>query len=294
MKAEGEAGCRSALDFSMSLFFVKFALMKKLAILSFIASLFFGACSFSAATGSEKSSSQAAKKKVSYDKALDYAKVPAGTPEQIVEYEGFRVSFNKDNRTANWVAWELLGSETNGMEKRSDDFWCDTSVEGCPDIPDYKKSGFDRGHLCPAADQKWSPVAMHDCFSFANMAPQDHSLNSGAWQTLEKKERLWAQRDSAIVIIAGPIYQPSDKNYIGSGVRVPSAFYKVIIAPYLDEPRGIGFIYPNMSSPGNMKDYSMTIDEVEKITGIDFFPNLPDEIENKIESVASFNEWDRR
>lgn len=226
---------------------------------------------------------------------LDMAKVPSDMKEQIVEYEGFRVSFNEDNKTPNWVAWELLGSETNGDEKRYDKFWQDINVKGCPTTRDYSNSGYDRGHLCPAADQKWSAKAMTDCFSLANIAPQNHSLNSGAWATLEKKERVWAMRDSAIVIIAGPIYEAGDTQRIGeAGVRVPSAFYKVIIAPYLDEPRGIGFIYPNMSSPGNMKDYSMPIDEVERITGIDFFYNLPDEIENKIEAVASFKEWDKR
>lgn len=227
--------------------------------------------------------------------ALDRAKVKEGTPEQIVEYEGFTVSFNKENRTPNWVAWELLGTEADGTVKRSDNFWQDLTVEGCPSTYDYSRSGYDRGHLCPAADQKWSAKAMNDCFSLANMAPQDHSLNSGAWATLEKKERLWAQRDSAIVIIAGPIYEKGDTKRIGeSGVRVPGAFFKVLIAPYVDEPRGIGFIYPNMSSPGNMKEYSMTIDEVEEITGIDFFYNLPDDVEEKIESVASFKDWDRR
>lgn len=228
-------------------------------------------------------------------KNLDYAKVADGIPEQIVEYEGFRVSFNKDNKTPNWVAWELLGTETEGSEGRYNTFWQDENVEGCPTTHDYSRSGYDRGHLCPAADQKWSHKAMVDCFSLANMAPQDHSLNSGAWSTLEKKERLWAQRDSAIVIIAGPIYQDSDTKRIGqAGVRVPGAFYKVILAPYADPPRGIGFVYPNMSSPGNMRDYSMSIDEVEKITGIDFFFNLPDSIENEIEAVASFKEWDKR
>lgn len=268
--------------------------MKKLSIFSILGALLLGACTLPAVSGTEKSSSGGSKKKISVEKPLDYAIVPSGTPEQIVEYEGFRVSFNEKNRTPNWVAWELLGAETYGTEKRSDDFWCDTSVKGCPDVADYKRSGYDRGHLCPAADQKWSPQAMHDCFSFANMVPQDHSLNSGAWQTLEKKERLWAQRDSAILIIAGPVYSKEDTNFIGSGVRVPSGFFKVIVAPYLDEPRGIGFIYPNMSSPGNMKNYSMTIDEVEEITGIDFFPYLPDDIEQKVESVASFKEWDRK
>lgn len=226
---------------------------------------------------------------------LDNARVAEGVPEQIVEYEGFRVSFNADNKTPNWVAWELLATETDGPEKRYDKFWQDMNVEGCPTTKDYSNSGYDRGHLCPAADQKWSRQAMIDCFSLANMAPQDHSLNSGAWSTLEKKERLWAQRDSAIVIIAGPIYEKDDVKRIGqAGVRVPSAFYKVIIAPYLPEPRGIGFVYPNMSSPGNMNDYAMPIDKVEELTGIDFFYNLPDELENRIEAVASFKEWDKR
>lgn len=228
-------------------------------------------------------------------KALDYAKVPEGTPEEIKDYEGFRVSFNKENKTPNWVAWELLGSEVDGEVSRSNNFWQDEEVEGCPAHYDYSYSGYDRGHMCPAADQKWSPQAMTDCFVMTNMAPQKHALNGGAWKTLEDKERLWAKRDSAIVIIAGPIYQYDDTERIGdAGVRVPSAFYKVIIAPYLAEPRGIGFIYPNESAPGNMKNYSMTIDEVEEITGIDFFFNLPDDMEQKIESTASFKEWDRR
>lgn len=227
--------------------------------------------------------------------ALDMAAVGDGVPEQLVDYEGFRLSFNKENKTPNWVAWELLGSETDGSEPRYNGFWQDPAVEGCPSTSDYSRSGYDRGHLCPAADQKWSHQAMVDCFSLANMAPQDHSLNSGAWSTLEKKERQWAQRDSAIVIIAGPIYENTDTKRIGeAGVRVPGAFFKVIIAPYLDEPRGIGFVYPNMSSPGNMQDYVMTIDEVERLTGIDFFYNLPDDIEEKIESSTSFKEWDRR
>lgn len=250
-------------------------------------------------TGSKRSSSARQGSTVSGQSpsasALDYAKVPKGTPEQMVEYEGFRVSFNKENHTANWVAWELLGSEVDGTVKRSDKFWQDPAVEGCPSHADYKGSGYDRGHLCPAADQKWSVQAMNDCFSMANMTPQDHSLNAGAWATLEDKERAWAKRDSAIVIIAGPIYEKGDTKRIGaSGVRVPSAFYKVIIAPYLAEPRGIGFVYPNMSSPGNMANYAMPIDEVERLTGIDFFYNLPDDLEERIESVTSFREWDKR
>ncbi len=227
--------------------------------------------------------------------ALLDVKVPASVKSQCKDYAGFRLSFNADNHTPNWVAWELLAAETEGKVSRKNTFWTDEEVAGCPNANDYKKSGYDKGHMCPAADQKWSEQAMYDCFSFTNMTPQDGALNSCAWQTLEKKERKWAMRDSAILIVAGPIYEKSDTKRIGnSGVRVPSAFFKVFAAPYLDEPRGIAFVYPNMSSPGNMENYVMTIDDVEKLTGFDFFYNLPDEVENNIESVASFRDWNKQ
>ena len=135
---------------------------------------------------------------------------------------------------------------------------------------------------------------MLDCFTMANIVPQDHALNSGAWGSLENKERTWAMRDSAIVIVAGPIYTADDTIRMGeSGVRVPSAFFKVFAAPYADEPRGIAFVYPNMTAPGNMEQYTMTIDEVEQLTGYDFFHALPDSIEEAIESKASFRDWNR-
>lgn len=229
------------------------------------------------------------------DKDFLSVAIPSGIAGQLKDYEGFRVSFNSDNHTPNWVAWELLGVETDGPKSRYNKFWQDEEIEGCPVTSDYSYSGYDRGHMCPAADQKWSEQAMIDCFSLANIVPQDNALNTGAWKTLENKERAWAKRDSAILIVAGPIYEDSDTQRIGyAGVRVPSAFFKVLAAPYLDSPRGIAFVYPNMSSPGNMENYVMTIRDVEKLTGYDFFHNMPDDLEEAIESKASFRDWNKR
>lgn len=225
---------------------------------------------------------------------LDRVKTLPAVEAKEYEYEGFRVSFNRHNRTPNWVAWELLASETDGEQSRGNNFWQDERVEGCPSTYDYKNSGYDRGHMCPAADQKWSEKAMNDCFVMANMCPQDHSLNAGSWKTLENKERLWAQRDSAIVIVAGPVYSADNRSSIGGGVLVPGAFFKVLLAPYANPPRAIGFVYPNMSSPGNMQNYVLTVDEIEELTGYDFFATLPDDIENEVESKTSFNEWNRK
>ena len=227
-----------------------------------------------------------------YD-GLENVDIPKGLASQVKEYTGFTLSFNKDNRTPNYVAWELLGTEVSTEWPRNDNFWQDNDLTGCPKHADYTGSGYDRGHMCPAADQKWSEQAMIDCFVMANMCPQLHDLNAGAWETLENKERTWAKRDSAILIIAGPIHTEDDKYIEKSKVRIPTAFFKVLLAPYLDEPRGIAFVYPNMKCPGNMQDYATTIDEVEKITGFDFFPTLPDDIESKVESSYSFTDWNK-
>ncbi len=218
-----------------------------------------------------------------------------GHNNQIKNYAGFTVGFNEENHTPDWVAWELLGSETDGNVSRSNKFWTDSDLTGCPDSRDYTSSGYDRGHMSPAAEHKWSDQAMHDSFSMANICPQFPALNRGVWQTLEKLERHWAKRDSAILIVAGPIYTDNDKTTIGnSRVRVPSAFYKAFFAPYGDKPKAIAFVFPNVNVAANIKEFAMTVDQLEDITGYDFFHALPDDIENPTEAVSSFKEWTRQ
>lgn len=221
--------------------------------------------------------------------------IPASMTSAMKEYDGFTVSFNAGNHTPNYVVWELLSSETSGASSRAKEkFWQDESVAGCPDPSDYTRSGYDRGHLYPAADAKWSPESMQECFTMANMTPQAPELNRGAWKTLEEKERLWAGRDGRLIIVAGPVYADDDTKRIGStGVRVPSSYFKVLLAPDVDEPRAIGFIYPNAHCPGNMQNYAVSVDEVEDATGLDLFPALPDALEDRIEAAYSFKTWDR-
>ena len=224
--------------------------------------------------------------------ALQQVKYAPALTSQVKDYHGFTVNFNARNGTPNYVAWELLADETDGPIARTNNFWQDPLVKGCPDKSDYSRSGYDRGHMFPAGEAKWNREVMEDCFVMTNMCPQAHSLNGGAWKTLEEKERLWAGRDGRLIVVAGPVYSDADRERIGeAGVRVPSAFFKVLLAPDIDEPRAIGFMYPNDHCPGNMKNYAMSVDEVEHKTGLDFFSALPDELENDIESKISFNAW---
>ena len=219
----------------------------------------------------------------------------AGLPEQIVGYEGMLVSFNKDAHVPNWVAWELTADEVAGTVPRAKDFLVDNSVEGCALPKDYSYSGYDRGHMAPAGDMKWSAQAMEDSHYLTNICPQDHSINSGRWSTLEKKCRQWAVRDSAIIIICGPVLTDIIPNTIGrSQVSVPERFFKIVLAPYAEPPRAIGFIMPNHPTPDGLESMATSVDNIEQITGFDFFKCLPYDIENEVESKSNYRLWDKK
>lgn len=225
---------------------------------------------------------------------LQYVGVPKGTASQIVDYPGFRLSFNADYHVPNWVAWELTGEESvaSVANRNQATFLPDNSVTGCSQLADYKGSGYDRGHMCPAGDMKWSLDAMNACFLLTNICPQASQLNGGAWNSLENKCREWAVRDSAIVVVCGPVLSDEITTYIGeSKVAVPERYFKVILAPYSNPPRGIGFVMNNGYVQGGMQQCAMSIDQVEQITGFDFFADLPDDIEIEVESQNNFPQW---
>lgn len=246
----------------------------------------------SAANGTESDKAQS---QLAIDGDLLHPVTASGTPEEIVEYKAFTVSFNPEMHIPNWVSWELLRSEVTGSESRRSNFKTDPNVKGCATNADYRGSGYDRGHMAPAGDMKWDSEAMDECFLFTNMCPQLHSLNGGTWQKLEDKCREWASIDSALVIICGPILTEAPDEFIGEQmVAVPKAFFKVVAAPYANPPRGIGFIMPNGTVKGGLQAAAVTIDSVEAVTGHDFFATLPDSVQNIIESQCRFQKWSRR
>lgn len=221
--------------------------------------------------------------------------MPDDVPEIIKEYTGFKVSFNPVHHVPNYVAWELTVHETEGASKRDSKFKADNDVYGCATLDDYRRSGFDRGHMAPAADMKWSDQAMSDCHYLTNICPQDHKVNTGRWSTLEKLSRNWARRDSAIIIICGPVLTDELPQAIGrQQVSVPERFFKVFYAPYANPPSAIAFIVPNHPTDDSMEAMAVSVDDVEAITGFDFFSCLPDEIETRVEQNANYRYWNKR
>ena len=185
-------------------------------------------------------------------------------PSQFKSYTGMDLSFNSRCHIPNWVSWELTADETTGDVDRTNKFYNDPEIEGCPDSWDYSYSGYDRGHMAPAGDMKWDSKAMEETFFLSNICPQVKSLNTGSWKNLEEKCRLWAQIDRRIYIVCGPVIDDKPLELIGeSKVWVPKRFFKVIIAPYSTPARGIGFIMPNGKVVGGMQACAVTIDEVE-------------------------------
>ena len=218
---------------------------------------------------------------------------PKGTPEQILKRTGYVASYNKTTLLPNWVAWHLTAERTEGSAKRSGvDFAEDTEVpEPRATDWDYYNSGYDRGHMCPAADNKWSKKAMEESFLFTNMCPQNGNLNRGDWNEMEMACRKWAKKYSDLYIVCGPILYKGKHKTIGKNkVVVPEAFFKVVLRTG-DDPQAIGFIYKNTSGNRPKDSYVNTVDEVERITGIDFFPSLPDDVEKNVEATADIANW---
>lgn len=227
-----------------------------------------------------------------FNSLIDVSLKP-GMEVTIKDYKGFRVYFNNKYHIPNAVSYEILRTETSGDVPRYKNFEPDPNLSATAYPSDYTRSGYDRGHMAPAGDMKWDQDAMRETFYMSNICPQNHSLNSGGWKKLEEKVREWANRDSAIIVVTGPILS-DDMNRIGkTGVAVPKRFFKVLLAPGVKNPRAIGFIYNNAQSKGEVKNYAVSVDRVEAVTGYDFFHNLPDSIENRIESACNYNQWNK-
>lgn len=226
-----------------------------------------------------------------YGDLLDVRTNPA-LKEIPRKYKGMDLSFNSQYHIPNWVAWELTADETSGEISRTNKFSADPEIPESAETWDYNYSGYDRGHMAPAGDMRWDREAMEQTFLMTNICPQVKSLNAGSWKNLEEKCRLWAQADSAIYIVCGPVIDGKPIEYIGdTRVYVPRRFFKVIISPYANPARGIGFIMPNGKVPGGMQACAVPIDSVESLTGHDFFASLPDDIEADVESQCDFHYW---
>lgn len=222
--------------------------------------------------------------------------LPAMRPqsgEQILRRTAYTAAYDKATRLPVWVAWHLTADHTSGANKRNGMKFAEDEDVPVPRATDsdYYNSGYDRGHMCPSADCKWSAEAQRESFMFTNCCPQNHGLNVGDWNEMEQQCRRWTEEWGSLYIVSGPVLYKGRHKTIGRNkVVVPEAFFKVLLCME-GRPKAIGFIYKNEGGNRPKSSYVNTVDQVERITGLDFFAALPDDVETAVEAQANIEEW---
>lgn len=212
------------------------------------------------------------------------------TGDDIYHYTGFSLSYNDNHEQADWVAYELTDAELEKKVKRSDRFIPDPNIASrSAQNDDYRKSGYSRGHLAPAADMAWSPEAMEESFYFSNISPQTQEFNNGIWRKLEEDIRRWAKKYKSVHIVTGPVFTEGMKRIGKSRVSVPEYFFKSVLVYWDGSYRSLAFIIPQNTTAKKYTDHAVSIDEIESKTGLDLFYQLPDSLESVLESKVNKN-----
>jgi endonuclease G len=213
--------------------------------------------------------------------------------KQHIVHKGFELVFDENARIPEWTAYELTAEEVAGTAPRGRHFDIDPEVHGVQaDNEDYRNTGWDRGHMVPAGDMKLDDQMMRESFYFSNICPQNRNLNGGDWKTLEELCRIYAQRYEKVFIVCGPIIGNNLYGRLGPHqVIIPDAFFKVLLVETKNGYASIGFIMNNEAGHKPLTTYVRTVDEVEEITGLDFFSLLPDKVEKKVEATYDLSVW---
>ena len=228
--------------------------------------------------------------------AIKSVEIPArlnDRKEQIITHTGYTVSYNSDWKIPNWVAYKLTKEEVEGVVPRGNNFIPDPNVPYGKSATndDYKNCGWDRGHMAPAGDMKWSKQAMTESFYFSNICPQNKNLNGGIWHDLEIQVRGLVSQKGLIYVVCGPIVSKQPKTIGSNKVAIPDAFFKVLLQNDKGEWSAIAFMFANESGRKPLSTYAMSVEDMQVITGIDFFPALPGNIEKKVKSQVDFTKW---
>lgn len=219
---------------------------------------------------------------------LDFS-LPLKTVNQVVKHQIYTLSYSESDEQAEWVAYKLFKNSINHSIKRKDNFRQDKSITtGSATLKDYKNSGFDRGHLAPAKTMSYSKETMSDSFFMSNMSPQKPSFNRGIWKKLEEKVRDLILISDSLYVVTGPVLENSLGKIGENKVTIPSAYYKTIIRFKDDKLFGIGFLLKNEKSNRELSMFSVSIDSIEKVTGLNFFYQLDSVVQNRIERNSKY------
>lgn len=225
--------------------------------------------------------------------AFDFMWPAYESDQAIIERPYYTIRYSEAHEQAIWVAYKLSADSLKQEKfKRKDDFRKDPRVRtGSASLADYKGSGFDRGHLAPAADFSYDEFALSQSFYMSNMSPQSPSFNRGVWKKLEDKTRKWSTENTDIYVVTGPILNKTFKTIGDNEVSIPEYYYKIILDITKPEIKAIAFLMKNEKSSEPLTSFVVSIDRIEELSGLDFFPTMPDNLENALEGSTATAPW---
>lgn len=211
---------------------------------------------------------------------------------QIIHHKSYSLSYNEYHEQADWTVHVLKKSDMTSANYSRPYFEIDNMVStGAATWRNYKNSGYDKGHLVPAADRKGSKEQHDETFLTSNISPQNHDFNAGLWNRLEQKVRYYAQQHGTLYVVTGPVLKKGLKSIGSEHVSVPEQYYKILYRDGKDGPNLLAFLMDNKPSNKAIYNYITSVDTIESLTGIDFFYQLPDDIESKLEQERSSKGW---
>lgn len=220
----------------------------------------------------------------------DFDFLPTSTTSNVYKRNTYVFSYSEEHEQSEWVAYYLDENDITSANFDRPFFEQDPLVKTeSADWRNYKKSNYDKGHLCPAGDRKGSLDEYNETFFTSNISPQEHDFNSGVWNRLEEKVRYWAVKSDGLYVVTGGVLSDNLKSIGKENVSVPNYFYKVLLSK--DGSKMIGFLVPHENSGKPLYEFVVSVDEIEQMTGIDFYSNLSDEIENRLESKSDYKDW---
>ncbi|RDY59358.1 DNA/RNA non-specific endonuclease [Flagellimonas nanhaiensis] len=218
--------------------------------------------------------------------------LPSTTTGTIVKHEYFTLSYSETHEQAEWVAYKLERNHLTQDDRNRPYFIEDPKIKTkSADWRNYKGSGYDRGHLCPAGDRRFSEQAYNETFYTSNISPQNREFNAGIWNSLEQQVRYWCKRYGDLVVVTGGVLENGLEEIGEEDVDVPDAFYKVVLLKKDDSFKTVAFLIPNKETQLPIKSFLVSVDEIERRTGIDFFHKLPQTSQEKLESGIDIDGW---
>ncbi len=216
-------------------------------------------------------------------------------PSDIVQHSAITIGYNEEHEVPQWVAYVLRKEQLRDCFDRKDNFREDPSVRTGSALPtDYRSSGYDRGHIAPAGDMKWSKEAMEESFYMSNITPQSPGMNRGRWASLEMLSRAWAKEGDETIIVSGPVLRSNLPKIGSTGISIPNDHFKVLLRSKNNQLSAIGFLMTQNPTASSLESYALPVRTVEELTGLDFFPHLSKNEQERIEKKISWEQWDFR